>query len=171
MCFSRFLRSVSATHNVDDQDMEIAADTLTYFRSPNYPDTATPVDAEATCHFTATSSTFQMSVFNSTSFLDDGNTDDYELEVTEISRSGSSITRRLMVTGSTRGKPQRLNYPEFVGVDLTGVTLTYARGQRNLRFLLRIEGRCFVPCDWNMERVQESVNIVSNNDLWKQLSW
>ena len=88
-----------------------------------------------------------MSVFNSSSFLDDGTSDDYELEVVGIPRSGSSITRRLTVADSTGGKPQRLDYTELVGVDLTGVTVTYARGQRNLRFLLRIEGRCFVPCD------------------------
>ena len=147
MCFSRFLRSVSATHNVDDQDMEIAADTLTYFRSPNYPDTTTPVDAEATCQFKATGATFQMSVFNSTSFLDDGASDDYELEVVGIPRSGSSITLQLTVAGSTGGRPQRLDYMDLVGVEFTGVTLTYARGQRNLRFLLRFEGRRFMPCD------------------------
>ena len=120
--------------------MEITTDTLTYFRSPNYPDTATPVNAEATCEFTATGSTFQTSVFNSASFLDDGISDDYKLEVVGIPRSGSSITRRLMVTGSTGGKPQRLNYAEFVGVDLTRITVTYAQGQRNLHFLLRIKG-------------------------------
>ena len=114
---------------------------MTYFRSPNYPDTATPVDAEATCEFTATGSTFQTSVFNSASFLDDGISDDYKLEVVGIPRSGSSITRRLMVTGSTGGKPQRLNYAEFVGVDLTRITVTYAQGQPNLRFLLRLQGK------------------------------
>ena len=119
----------------------MAADTLTYFRSPNYPDTATPVDAEATCEFTATGSTFQASVFNSTSFLDDGASDDYELEVVGIPVSGSSITRRLTAAGSTAARPQRLNYTELVGVDLTRITVTYAQGQRNLRFLLQLEGQ------------------------------
>ena len=135
-----FLCSVSATHNVEDQDIEIPADTLTYLRSPNYPDTTIPVDAEATCQFTATGSTFQTSVFNSTSFLDDEASDDYELEVVGIPRSGSSITRQLTATGSTGDRPQRLSYTELVGVDLTRITVTYAQGQRNLRFLLRIKG-------------------------------
>ena len=88
-----------------------------------------------------------MSVFNSSSFLDDGTSDDYELDVVGIPWSGSSITLQLTVAGSTEGRPQRLNYMDLVGVELTGVTLTYARGQRNLRFLLRIEGRRFMPCD------------------------
>ena len=128
----RFSCLVSATYSVDDQDMEITPGTFTYFRSPNYPDTATPVDAEATCQFTATGSTFQMSVFNSTSFLDDGASDDYELDVIGVPVSGSSITRRLMVADSTGGRPQRLNYTELVGVDLTRISVTYAQGQRNL---------------------------------------
>ena len=86
-------------------------------------------------------------MFNSTSFLDDEASDDYDLEVVGIPRSGSSITLQLTVAGSTEGRPQRLNYMDLVGVDLTGVTLTYARGQRNLRFLLQIEGRHFMSCD------------------------
>ena len=135
-----FICSVSATHNVDDQDMEITPDMLTYFRSPNYPNTTTQADvAAAACEFTATDSTFQASVFNSTSFLDDGSSDDYELDVIGVPVSGSSITRRLTAADSTGGRPQRLNYTELVGVELTGVTLTYAQGQRNLRFLLRIK--------------------------------
>ena len=127
-----FICSVSATHNVDDQDIEITPETFTYFRSPNYPDTATPVDAEATCEFTATGSSFQAIVFNSTSFLDNGGSDDYELDVIGVPVSGSSITRRLMVADSTGGRPQRLNYTELVGVDLTRISVTYAQGQRNL---------------------------------------
>ena len=118
----------------------MTADTLTYFRSPNYPDTATPVDAEATCEFMATGSTFQASVFNSTSFLDDGASDDYELDVIGVPVSGSSITRRLTAAGSTAGRPQRLNYTELVGVDLTQIAVTYSQGQRNLSVLLRLEG-------------------------------
>ena len=135
-----FICSVSATHNVDDQDKELTPDTLTYFRSPNYPNTTTQADVAAACEFTATGSTFQTNVFNSTSFLDDEASDDYELEVVGIPRSGSSITRQLTATGSTGDRPQTLSYTELVGVDLTRITVTYAQGQRNLRFLLRIKG-------------------------------
>ena len=120
----------------------MAADTLTYFRSPNYPNTTTQADvAAAACEFTATDSTFQASVFNSTSFLDDGSSDDYELDVIGVPVSGSSITRRLTAAGSTAARPQRLNYTELVGVDLTQIAVTYAQGQRNLRFLLQLEGQ------------------------------
>ena len=121
--------------------MEITPDTLTYFRSPNYPNTTTSVDAGAACEFTATGSSFQASVFNSTSFLDDGSSDDYELDVIGVPVSGSSITRRLTAAVSTAGRPQRLNYTELVGVDLTRIVVTYAQGERNLRFLLQIEGQ------------------------------
>ena len=141
-----YICSVSATHNVDDQDIEITPETFTYFRSPNYPDTATPVNEEATCEFTATGSTIQANVFNSTSFLDDGAADDYELDVIGVPVSGSSITRRLTVSGSTGGRPQRLNYTELVGVDLARITVTYAQGQRNLRFLLQFKGEHNVMC-------------------------
>ena len=105
---------------------------MTYFRSPNYPNTTISVDVEAACEFTATDTTFQASVFNSTSFLDDGSSDDYELDVIGVPVSGSSITRRLTAADSTGGRPQRLNYTELVGVDLTRISVTYAQGQRNL---------------------------------------
>ena len=160
---SDILCSDSWTLNVDYQDTR-TAHSLVYFRSPNYPDSATPVDTEATCHITATRLPFRVNVFNSTSFLDDGTSDDYKLEVVGIPwYAGSSITRQLMVTGSTGGKPQRLNYPEFVGIDMRRITMTYTQGQRNLRFLLRFQGRA-QTCH-TIETIQTTCTLFVKSDL------
>ena len=146
---------------------------MTYFRSPNYPNTTTQADVEAACEFTATDSTFQASVFNSTSFLDDGSSDDYELDVIGVPVSGSSITRRLTAAGSTGGRPQRLNYTELVGVDLTRIAVTYAQGQRNLRFLLQFKGQQNLVRLRNLEKknlYRKVEHILTKDDLHKMMT-
>ena len=142
-CFVLLIRVVSETLSIDEQNTVIAADSLAYLRSPNYPNTTT-ADVTAMCAFTAADdSTFRLSTFVATVFLDDVSGDVFEEHALDVNSStvlGDHFMYELTSENTTDRPLQRLTYSDLINVDLSNVTVMYAQGTNNLSFLMQVRG-------------------------------
>ena len=142
-CFVLLIRVVSETLSIDEQNTVIAADSLAYLRSPNYPNTTT-ADVTAMCAFTAAdNSTFRLNTFVSTVFLDDVS-GDVALDINATTAAlGNHVTDELPSAATPDRPLTRLTYGQLIDVDLSNVTVTYAQGTNNLSFLMQLRGKNF----------------------------
>ena len=129
--------SVSDTVSISELNSEVRDNTLTYLRSPNYPNEPETVinDDTTTCVLTTSSN----DVFTASEF-----------RVTVFSRSAGGASGQLDVQGSTELRTELshqltstskiVNYTDLIGVPLRNLNFTYSPGPKDLNFLMRLQG-------------------------------
>ena len=113
------------------------ADTLTYLRSPNYPnETETAMnDDTTTCVLTTSSNdVFTASEFRITVSRENAGDASGQFDVQGTAESGIELSHQLTSTSRI------VNYTDLIGVPLRNLNITYSPGTEDLSFLMRLQG-------------------------------
>lgn len=129
---------MSTTNSVHDLQYDLPANTISYLRSPNYPnqpESRMDVNDDITiCVLTMNDSAVTVSEFRANVFGDIEDVTSGRLDVQGISESGETLPYRLTSTSRS------VNYTNVLGMKLESLNFKYSQGEENLSFLMRLQG-------------------------------
>ena len=128
---------VSDTYSISELNSEVRANTLTYLRSPNYPNAPETAinDDTTTCVLTTSSNdVFTASEFRITVSRENAGDASGQFDVQGTTESGIELSHQLTSTSRI------VNYTDLIGVPLRNLNITYSPGTEDLSFLMRLQG-------------------------------